>query len=236
MALFRTDEEDKVRNFGSFRQQHILIPNEWDSNNGQTRDLESTWEGRYRHEAGLIHGICQANGYAKILELGSGPGRLGQFVQELNPYISYSYIDKIEAKKEFEKRGFRGTFHVKDMMNGLDVSGLDTDYDFVVANDFLEHVANPSDIVFKIRSVTKDNAGFFASVPNWRMGHGFIYRGLFDFDNWVYFCRVHGWNVETVDGSHLKCEPLPKLSSEDLLPDDLITSWNWYFNSKKVNT
>jgi SAM-dependent methyltransferase len=233
MALFRTENEDKLQNYGKYREDHVVIANEWDENSGLARYLDPVWEKRYRDEARLIADICEAKGYRKILELGSGPGQLGQFVLELNPKFSYSYIDKPAAEIEFKRRNFKGEFFVKDLLNSFDTSGLDSDYDLIVANDFLEHISNPSDVMHKSRKITKNNSGFFISVPNWRMGHTFIYRGLFDFDNWVYFCKIHGWDVESVDGSNLKCKMSPKLSSEEMLPDDLINSWNWYFNCSK---
>lgn len=234
MALYRTKEEDKFHNYGKYREQHIVIPNEWDENNGLTRYMDPVWERRYKDEAELIVSVCESMGYKKILELGSGPGQLGQFVLDLRPNFSYTYVDKPAAEIEFKKRNFKGKFFVKDLLNSFDLSGLDSDYDLIVANDFLEHIANPSDVLHKTRQITKDNAGFIISVPNWRMGHTFIYRGLFDFDNWVYFCKVHGWEVKSVDGSELRCGTTPKLSSEETLPDDLVDSWNWYFYCTKV--
>jgi 2-polyprenyl-3-methyl-5-hydroxy-6-metoxy-1,4-benzoquinol methylase len=233
MALIRTKEEDNLKNYGEFRDKHILIPQEWDASNGQTRDMEDVWENRYKHEAKLISEVCKKEGYSKILELGSGPGRLGQVILETNPTFTYTYVDKQAASDEHTKRGYKGKFFVKNLMNQFDTTGLDTDYDLVIANDFLEHIANPSDVLYKARSITKDVAGFFVSVPNWRMGHGFIYRGLFDFDNWVYFCKVHGWPVDGLGMSPLKCQALPRQSSEELLPDSLLDSWNWYFSCKK---
>jgi SAM-dependent methyltransferase len=126
-------------------------------------------------------------------------------------------VDKPAAASEFNKKKFKGSFFVKDLMNSFYTTGLDVDYDLIVANDFLEHIANPSDVLNKARNITKNKAGFLVSVPNWRMGHQFIYRGLFDFDNWVYFCKIHGWNVESVDGSDLRCQRIPKTATEELL-------------------
>jgi SAM-dependent methyltransferase len=119
-------------------------------------------------------------------------------------------------------------------MNHFDISDLDNDYDLVIANDFLEHIANPSDVLYKCREITKPNGSFFISVPNWRMGHAFIYRGLFDYDNFIYFCTVHGWQPESVAGSPLKCQPLTRLTSEDTMPEEILNSWNWYFTTKKI--
>lgn len=119
-------------------------------------------------------------------------------------------------------------------MHSFDISGLDNDYDMIIANDFLEHIANPSHVLYQTRNITKDKAGFFISVPNWRMNHEFIYRGLFDYDNFIYFCKIHGWEPESVYSSPLKCDYKNKLSSEETLPEEMVDSWNWYIYTKKV--
>ena len=238
MAIHRLQKESNFKNYGQHRVRDVTVPEEWQieaSGLGAGRHEDPVWEARYQYEASLLLDICERSGYKKIIELGCGPGRLGQIVTEKRPDISYSFVDKIHAKMSFERDGRRGNFYVKDMMDSFDVTGLDTDYDLVVANDFLEHIANPSDVAFKSRLITKERAGFFTSVPNWRMGHTFIYRGLFDFDNWLYFCQTHGWNPVSADGSPLKCPRYNKLDSEASLPDDLVDSWNWYFYCEKMS-
>jgi 2-polyprenyl-3-methyl-5-hydroxy-6-metoxy-1,4-benzoquinol methylase len=234
MAIYRTNTEHEFKTYGKYRDQHVTIPDEWGVNNGQERINDTVWLDRYKYEANIISSIIKDNNYQKILELGSGPGVLGQFVIESNPNVNYTFVDKINAKEVFEQKAHKGKFHVKDLMNSFDISGLDHDYDMVIANDFLEHIANPSDVLYKCREITKDNSIFFISVPNWRMGHDFIYRGLFDYDNFIYFSTVHGWKPVEVAGSPLRCNPLPKETSEQTLPDDLVQSWNWYFINKKI--
>lgn len=234
MAIYRTKTESDFKNYGLYREHNITVPNEWDSDNGQTRIDDPTWIERYKYEASIINAICNEKQYTKILELGSGPGVLGQCVVNLNPSIQYSYVDKPAARDVFVGRKYKGTFHVKDLMNSFDLSDLDADYDMIIANDFLEHIANPSDVLYKCRQLTKESSSFFISVPNWRMGHDFIYRGLFDYDNFIYFCLVHGWEPESVAGSPLKCSPLQRQSSEETMPNEILDSWNWYFNTKKV--
>ena len=100
MSLFRTKDEEQFQNFGLRREKHIIIANEWEENNGLERYLDPAWEKRYRVEASLITDICVSNGYSKILELGSGPGQLGQFILNSNPSFSYTFIDKPAAKIE----------------------------------------------------------------------------------------------------------------------------------------
>jgi SAM-dependent methyltransferase len=231
MAIFRTQGDVDFRNYGPTRDIDRLLPEEWKDDN---RVEEDAWILRYKYEAELIYDIIKEKGYKKILELGSGPGILSQLLLEYDPTLDYTCIDKEYAKKAFETRGHKGRFIVKQLMNEFDISDLDTDYDFIIANDFLEHIANPSDVLYKATLLTKENSGFFISVPNWRMGHDFIYRGLFDYDNFVYFATSHGWEPDGVAPSPLTCQHQPKLSSEETMPDSMIQSWNWYFSTTKI--
>jgi SAM-dependent methyltransferase len=233
MALYRTQGDINFSNFGNTAIEEVS-PLEWADELEKSRIDEESWISRYRYEAAILAEICKDNNYKKILELGSGPGLLSQYILELIPDLDYSFIDKATSKAIFEKRGFKGNnFFVKDLMHSFDISGLDTDYDLIIANDFLEHIANPSHVMYQARNITKEKSGFFISVPNWRMNHEFIYRGLFDYDNFLYFCKIHGWEPESVAGSPLKCPHFPKESSEQTLPDELVTSWNWYIYTQK---
>jgi SAM-dependent methyltransferase len=235
MAIYRTQGDANFKNFSNTAIE-VVSPMEWADEIERSRIDEQSWIERYKYEAALITSIIREKNYKKVLELGSGPGMLAQCILELVPDLNYSFVDKDTSKAIFEKREFKGNnFFVKDLMHSFDISELDTDYDLIIANDFLEHIANPSHVMYQTRDITKENSGFFISVPNWRMNHEFIYRGLFDYDNFLYFCKIHGWEPESVAGSPLKCPHFPKESSEQTLPDELITSWNWYIYTQKIN-
>jgi 2-polyprenyl-3-methyl-5-hydroxy-6-metoxy-1,4-benzoquinol methylase len=207
---------------------------EWTSpTRGSLRDREDVWISRYDHEKSIIIKEFQPTAKTSILELGPGPGYLGQLViQETD--CKYTYVDKIGAKQIWEERGYKGEFIVQNLMDGIDTSVLTDQYDIVVANDFLEHVSNPGNIVRNIHSLTPSDCKFLVSVPNWRMGHDWIYRGLFDYDNFQYFMYTHGWEGVSVYGSPLKTAPLPRISSEATIHDSLLDSWNWYFTFQKI--
>jgi len=209
---------------------------EWDVEK-DSRVLESSWVARYNHEANILCNIIKDNNISKVLELGSGPGRLADTIQKgLDSEIIYDLVDKPNAKLQNDKFNYKcNKFFVKDLNNGFDTSGLEDEYDLIIANDFLEHIANVTDCLVNCYNKGSDNSKLFISVPNWRMGHSFQYRGLFDYDNWVYTMEVHGWKVEGVYNSNLACKYADKLSSESSMPDQLIQSWNWYFlASKKI--
>ena len=218
------------------------MENEWldDGTEWSQRDNDEGWEARYQYESSLISDIIVGNDCKNILEIGSVPGKLSHYAQikaKENGFKieEYHLIDKLNAKKRFEKRKYEGKFFVKDLFNQFDTNGLNKNYDMIIANDFLEHIANPSDVVNKCWNLSHDDTLFFVSVPNWRMGHCFQYRGLFDYDNWTYTMAAHGWITDVIYDSNLECPHYPKLSSESTLPDGLVQSWNWYFlASKKI--
>lgn len=209
---------------------------EWFPGFGDERINEQSWIDRYEYESDIISKLCTENDITKIIELGSGPGVLSSKILEKNKNISsYTLVDTPGAKEIFVEKKYKGKFFCKNMMNFLDITDLEKDYELVIANDFFEHIMNPSNILLSLRKITISNSKLFISVPNWRMGHSFIYRGLFDYDNWIYTLFIHGWKAKKIYDSKLKTEYSEKLDSEKLLPTNFITSWNWYFYCEKIN-
>jgi 2-polyprenyl-3-methyl-5-hydroxy-6-metoxy-1,4-benzoquinol methylase len=239
MAIFRTKNEPTVTFYEGKQAAHLFENtkewiNEQQSGVECRADLPS-WQDRYVYEAGILSKVVEAEQYTKLIELGSGPGVLGQKIIERTGIEKYTFIDQPGAKDIFESRNYKGNFLVKDMMNDFDISDLDTDYDFLITNDFLEHIYNPSKVVQNCHKIIRPGGKMFVGVPNWRMGHTFIYRGLFDFDNFVYFMLTHGFNLVALYESPLRCPNNPKLSSESDMDDALISSWNWYMLFDKIN-
>ena len=241
MAIFRTPEEPIVTFYKNEQSKH-QFGNETEWINEQSElgieeecrvDIPS-WQYRYDHECGVLDSIIKKNEFKKIIEIGSGPGELGQKIINKNTELNYTFIDQPGAEQIFKSRKYTGTFLVKDLMNEFDISDLDTEYDFLITNDFLEHIYNPSVVVQNCYKLVKDGGKMFVSVPNWRMGHTFIYRGLFDYDNFIYFMYTHGFNISGIWNSPLKCGYSQKLSSESEMDEQLITSWNWYMLFDKL--
>jgi 2-polyprenyl-3-methyl-5-hydroxy-6-metoxy-1,4-benzoquinol methylase len=225
MGLFRITHTNFEEIFSSkdFDTAHT---NEWED---AGRLQEKAWEMRYDYERLLITQVIETNPNIKnILEIGSGPGVLSQKILQNHPNLNYHLIDKPFAKKYFEEHNFKGTFFVKDLSNSFETSGLLDKYDLVIANDFIEHVFNPHIIVETIYNLTTSDSIFFISNPNWRMAHQYVYRGLFDFDNFIYFLYIHGFQLLGYYGSDLKTPYYPKLTSETLLDENHLTDWNHY--------
>lgn len=225
MGLFRVQHCDFEQKFSSkdFDTAHT---NEWED---AGRLQEEAWQKRYDYEADLIREVLKDNPHIKtVLEIGSGPGVLSQKILATNPDLTYHLVDKPFAKKYFDENNYKGTFFIKDLSSSFDTYELLPKYDLVIANDFIEHVFNPHIIVSTIHRLTNPESVFFISNPNWRMAHQYVYRGLFDFDNFVYLLYTHMFQLEGFYGSQLKTPPYPRISSESLLPDENLTDWNHY--------
>jgi 2-polyprenyl-3-methyl-5-hydroxy-6-metoxy-1,4-benzoquinol methylase len=225
MGLFRiqhTDFEQKF-NMNDFDTEHS---NEWED---AGRLQEDAWQRRYEYEANLVKLVVDSYpSINTVLEIGSGPGILSQKVLEKKPDLEYDLVDKPFAEKYFKEHNFKGRFFVKDLSNSFDVNGLRNKYDLVIANDFLEHVYNPHIILKTIYKRTHKDSVLFVSNPNWRMSHQYVYRGLFDFDNFVYLLYTHNFALQGFYGSELKTPNYPRISSESLLPEENLTDWNHY--------
>lgn len=229
MAIFRVKHNDFEKSFSADKID-TLETNEWENT---TRLAEQGWDSRYDYEARLLYNVIREFNVKTILEIGSGPGVLSQKIQHLLPHpVNYDLVDKPFAKKYFEDKNFVGTFFVKDISMDLDLDGLKVCYDLIICNDTLEHLIAPSNVVKKIRGIMHPDSIFFVSVPNWRMAHQFLYRGLWDYDNFIYFMHIHGFEMDSVYPSCLQTPDYPKTDTEEEMPEELRLSWNWYFQMK----
>ena len=229
MAIFRIKHTNFEKSFDADKID-TLEDNEWENT---TRLAEQGWDSRYDYEAQLLRSVIAECKAKTILEIGSGPGILSQKIQRLLPdKVSYDLVDKPFAKKYFDDNKFEGRFFIKDISMDLDWNGLMAEYDLIICNDTLEHLIAPSNIIKKIRGLMHHDTVFFVSVPNWRMAHQFLYRGLWDYDNFIYFMYIHGFEMDSVYPSCLQTPDYPKTDNEEEMPEELRRSWNWYFSMK----
>lgn len=234
MSIFRINHVQFERTFNVYTECDTLDIKEWENTD---RLEESGWKTRYDYEAELISFIINQHSFPiqKILEIGSGPGVLSQCIQKkISHEVEYHLIDKPYAKQYFDNHKYKGTFFVKDFSMDLDTKGLLPKYDLIICNDTLEHLLTPTNTLKKMNCLMDENSLLFISVPNWRMAHQFLYRGLWDYDNFLYFMHIHKFEMISVYPSPLQTPYYPKLNSEESMPDELIQSWNFYFVSKKI--
>jgi 2-polyprenyl-3-methyl-5-hydroxy-6-metoxy-1,4-benzoquinol methylase len=219
------------KNMTVYKDADTLHLSEWTDTE---RIREVSWQQRYNYESDIISHFINEVSLIDILEVGSGPGELSKFIHDkVNHPINYDLVDKPFAKVAFDELGYKGRFFVKDVSNGLDVSDLKDQYDLIICNDCLEHLFSPSTIIQKFYQLVSDNGFVFISNPNWRMGHWYIYRGLFDYDNFNFMMHSHGLELKYEFGSPLKTLDYPRLDSEKTMPEELRTSWNHYLIFQK---
>jgi 2-polyprenyl-3-methyl-5-hydroxy-6-metoxy-1,4-benzoquinol methylase len=228
-VTFRTPQEEECE----VLDKGLISSTEWSSEDSYKRIFQESWEVRYQYETEILSSIINDNECKKIIELGPGPGLLCNKIITIHPELEYHLVDIEAAKIANEKENLGGIFHVQDLTNDLDTSNLPKDIDLVIANDFLEHIQNPANIILKLKSLLKPDGLAFISVPNWRMGHAWIYRGLFDWDNFIHFMWQHGFAFEGCIESPLKVGSNSRISSESTTPENMLDSWNWYMLFKR---
>ncbi len=231
MAFIRIKHNDFEQKYNAFKGD-TFDENEWSD---ADRIDEQGWVERYKYEANLLNGYIREYDCNSILEIGSGPGTLSKYVFDTTDRdLTYHMLDKKFAKEQHKKRNYPGELFVNDLNDGINTEPLlDGGYDLIVCNDVLEHLANPTQIVQQLYHLNSGKGKMFISIPNWRMAHQMTYRGLWDYDNFLYFMAIHGYEGLTVDGSPLKTPFYDKLDSEELLDDSMLQSWNWYFTFNK---
>lgn len=203
------------------------------------RDLDDIvgWDMRYEYESKILLDVINSLNIKKVLEFGSGPGGLADKVLNLSNDLSYHMIDGKSAKKEHDNRNYKGQFFVKNLKDSFEYSDLETDYELIVSNDFLEHIRNPSLLLTTIYDkLTTSNSYYFCSSPNWRTKHGFYYPGLFDYDNLIKFFMIHKYQLVAQFPSWANHVPIkcPRLDSEQTVAEEKLHDWNYYLLFKKI--
>ena len=106
MAIFRTKPEET---------HDILIDKklndqslEWTEDESINRIEENAWLHRYSYERDLILREAKESDSKKILELGSGPGKLMDMCLQKNSNLSWMCIDRDGAVEVHKEKGFKG--------------------------------------------------------------------------------------------------------------------------------
>lgn len=236
------DQIDIERFIHEGHESYVVKPENIDTYWDNDYDLadQAGWEDRYKHEANVLFSVFDEHRDIKsIIEIGSGPGKLGDLISNVREDIIYDRVDGSSAKRAYERRKYKGRhFYVQDLFDSFDCSEIDKKYDLVVMNDFLEHIRNPSLIIQRCRENLLHSEGFaFVSVPNWRMKHHFFYPGLFDFDNFLKFMIFEGFHLISQYPSWSKEVHIrtPRLTNiETILKPESQFDWNWYLLFKKA--
>ncbi len=129
----------------------------------------------------------------RILEIGCGEGGCIQLLRDKNDVAG---IDASESGvKECWNRQVPATL--------VDVSTqrlpfAPESFDIVICLETFEHLANPQHAIDEIGRVLKAQGRLICSIPNPRIGHPYLYPGLFTFRNFGRFLEQNGFQVRRV--------------------------------------
>jgi ubiquinone/menaquinone biosynthesis C-methylase UbiE len=104
---------------------------------------------------------------AKLLEVGSGSGRILASIRERDPFLDLTGIDISKeqcklAQKVSKERGTKITFVCGD---GERLPFADNSFDYVIFFDFLEHIEHPQQALGEICRVLKKGGYIYAVTP-----------------------------------------------------------------------
>ncbi|MBP7734472.1 MAG: class I SAM-dependent methyltransferase [Spirochaetes bacterium] len=117
-----------------------------------------------------------------ILDVGCGEGNFGRVVKERLPNVQIHGIEKnsgaaLRARKNLDKV-------INQDIDRAIPKLSDAFYDCIVFNDLLEHLADPIDILIKIRPKMKKDGIILSSIPNVRFLP--VVTDLLIHKNWTY--------------------------------------------------
>jgi SAM-dependent methyltransferase len=114
----------------------------------------------------------------RILDVGCGPGWLANALTACGHEVTGVDVAEESGVHERMERFLRA-----DLATGLP-DELDDDYDVVVAADVVEHLADPSRLLYDMADRVRPGGSVIASVPN--IGHWYprarVAAGRFDYD------------------------------------------------------
>lgn len=128
-----------------------------------------------------------------ILEIGCGDGGCIQLLRERNEVAG---VDASES-------GVQHCLARRVPATLVDVSTQrlpfepDT-FDIVICLETLEHLANPQHVIDEIGRVLKPQGRLICSIPNPRIGHPYLYPGLFTFANFRRFLEQNGFRTTKI--------------------------------------
>lgn len=109
---------------------------------------------------------------SKVLDIGCGEGKLGIVIKEKECELYGVDLDVAAAMYAENHNGYKKvfTFNIEnkdEIPNAfLEFCNVENKFDVVVLMDVLEHVINPTEVIYNALSVLKDGGKILISIPN----------------------------------------------------------------------
>lgn len=159
--------------------------------NGQTNQL--VWremENRYHSEGfevtldNMNVNVAMASQYvcpnSKVLDIGCGEGKFGKIIKEKKCQVYGIDLDSTAAKYACENNGYRNVFVFNiENTNAIpdefkQFESEEKKFDTIALLDVLEHVINPTEVIYNAIRVLKNAGQILISVPNVNNGDIFL--------------------------------------------------------------
>jgi len=130
-----------------------------------------------------------------VLEVGCGDGALLQLLAERG--INARGVDA--STSGIERCVARG---LKAQCLDVSTDGLpfpNESFSVVICLETFEHLMNPYFALLEVQRTLRTGGRFICSVPNPRIGHPFLYPGLFEYKNFRLFLEQAGFVIERVE-------------------------------------
>jgi len=147
----------------------------------------------------------------KILEVGCGDGGVIELLKNENSVVGIDISSN--GVKNLKSLG------IKSYLVDISQEKIPAEtgfFDFVLVFEVFEHLKSPQYAIEEIQRVCRKNGIVLLSIPNYRTGHKFIYRGLFYFKSFEKYLIDNGFEI--VDKKQYGiCPPLWNIWGESFL-------------------
>jgi predicted TPR repeat methyltransferase len=149
-------------------------------------------------------------GLGRLLDVGCGAGGVGRALRDRVDFLAGIEVEPDAAAAARAVYDQVLTGKVEDV-----VDELDAPFDTILAYDLLEHLAEPDEVLRRLRGVAGERGLLHVSVPNarhWSLVRDLVVRGTFGYTAWGHRDRTHlrwltrsdlvellestGWSVE----------------------------------------
>lgn len=131
----------------------------------------------------------------KVLEIGCGDGAMLQLLTDRN-------VDAVgvDASASGISRCTAAGLRAQCLDVSTDSLPFPNDsFDVVISLETFEHLMNPHYALQEVRRTLRSGGRLFCSIPNPRIGHPYLYPGLFEYKNFRRFLEQAGFDVKRVE-------------------------------------